>query len=473
MNEILEKLKVFDKFKFFNYGHYYECEGKRIGISSTGLIHNYSQKFEANKMAEKVAIKNNKTTAEVLEEWRIENKFSTTKGTILHEMAQSLWCGRDYIVDYDSLDSDVDKNRLKLAIEKTIPQISQFWLDYKDTLEIVAEELIIGSEEFNIAGAVDMLLMNKLTGELVMIDFKTNKEIKRTGFRGQKMQVPLQKLNDCNFIHYSLQLHLYKLLIEKYSGLKISEHFIVYFSERAENYEIIETLNVQKEIKKILEMRRVKKMGKSIPVLVIGKSGSGKSASLRNFKKEDISFVNPLSKRLPFKNDWKGYETNNYELIKKFIAETPKKIVVIDDSNYLLTIAMMNKAKEAGYGKFTDIALEYWKLIEFVKNLDGDKRVYFMSHEEYDEFGNIKVKTVGKMLDNQCCIEGLYTIVLRATNENGKFVFKTKTAGNDIVKTPMGMIEESEIDNDLKMVDDLICEYYNIEKDNENIKEEK
>ena len=213
-------------------------------------------------------------------------------------------------------------------------------------------------------------------------------------------------------------------------------------------------------------------MGKCIPVLIIGHSGSGKSASLRNLTKEDYSLVNPLAKRLPFKGGQVGLESCDYELIKKFIQETPKNIIVIDDSNYLLTMEMMKKAKETGYGKFTDIALNYWKLIDFIKNLDGDKRVYLMSHEEVDENGFVGVKTVGKMLSNQCCVEGLYTIVLRATTENGKYQFQTASLGNDIVKAPMGMFDTPLIDNDLKLVDDTICEYYEINKEEEKKVEE-
>ena len=213
-------------------------------------------------------------------------------------------------------------------------------------------------------------------------------------------------------------------------------------------------------------------MGKCIPVLIIGHSGSGKSASLRNLTKEDYSLVNPLAKRLPFKGGQTGLESCDYELIKKFIQETPKKIIVIDDSNYLLTMEMMKKAKETGYGKFTDIALNYWKLIEFIKNLDGDKRVYLMSHEEVDENGFVGVKTVGKMLSNQCCVEELYTIVLRATTENGKYQFQTASLGNDIVKAPMGMFDTPLIDNDLKLVDDTICEYYEINKEEKKVEEE-
>ena len=288
----------------------------------------------------------------------------------------------------------------------------------------------------------------------------------------KKMLIPLQNIKDDALHHYYLQLSIYKYLIERYTNIKIYKTMIVYMSENIESYELIETPYLEEETKKILGLREERKMGKCIPVLIIGHSGSGKSASLRNLSKDDYSLVNPLAKRLPFKGGQTGLESCDYELIKKFIQETPKKIIVIDDSNYLLTIEMMKKAKETGYGKFTDIALNYWKLIEFIKNLDGDKRVYLMSHEDIDEFGNVGVKTVGKMLSNQCCVEGLYTIVLRAINENGKFQFRTKTAGNDIVKSPMGMFEEELIDNDLKSVDDTICEYYEINKEEKKKDEE-
>ena len=214
----------------------------------------------------------------------------------------------------------------------------------------------------------------------------------------------------------------------------------------------------------IKKTKEKKQMGKCVPVLIIGKSGSGKSASLRNLKKEEYSLVNPLAKRLPFENseDIKGLESSDYSMIKKFIKETPKKIVVIDDSNYLLTMEMMSKINDKGYDKFTEMAKDYWDLIDYIKNLDGDKRVYLFSHEEFDDYGNIKVKTIGKMLDQQICVEGLFTIVLRAVSDNNIHSFLTHTSGNDIIKTPIGMFEESKIDNDLKLVDDRIKSYYKI-----------
>lgn len=466
IEEIKKELQKFDDFKFFEDGHYYEYKGKKIGISVTRLIEEYANEFDKQGIAEKCAIKENKSVSEILEEWEYTNQFACAKGSDCHEYAQCLWNDKLYTpIQFDSNDEYYEA---RFIIHE---QADNFYNDYKDMFTHIQDEQVIGSQEYNIASAIDHIFLNNYTGEAILVDYKTNSILK--GFNDdiknrkytKKMMIPLQNIEDDSLHHYYLQLSIYKFIVEKYTNIRFGEMFIVYMSENEENYQIIEVPYLENEVKEILENRKERIMGKCIPVLIIGHSGSGKSASLRNLKKEDYSLVNPLAKRLPFKGGQNGLESSDYELIKKFITGTPKNIIVIDDSNYLLTIEMMKKAKETGYGKFTDIALNYWKLIEFIKNLDGDKRVYLMSHEEVDDNGFVGVKSVGKMLSNQCCIEGLYTIVLRAESENGKFVFRTKTAGNDIIKSPMGMFDEETIDNDLLLVDNAICEYYDIKKE--------
>ncbi|MEG0282940.1 MAG: hypothetical protein RR662_07175 [Clostridia bacterium] len=462
----MNSLEIFKNVEFNEELHKYFLDGKEAGISTTGFIHCFSQEFNEKEMAQKIAKKTNCTVEEVLKMWKFKRDYSCAKGNEIHLFAQSLWKNEKYETDYKNIDAEfVEQLKKDLAILQK--QALEFYNDYKDKLEFVKDEQYLYDKDYDIAGAIDLLFKDKENEKLIICDFKSNKEIKYKGYN--KMKTPLNILEDCNFIHYSLQVYIYKHILEKNTDLEMLEPFIVHFDITKENYTIITPKNMKEESKMLLEMRRIK-MGKCIPILVIGKSGSGKSASLRNFKKEDYSLVNVLSKRLPFKNDISGLSSSNYELIKKFISETPKNIIVIDDSNYLMTMEMMSKAKETGYGKFTDIAINYWKLIEFIKNLDGDKRVYLMSHEEIDDYGNIKVRTVGKMLENQCCIEGMYTIVLRAENENNNFVFRTKTAGNDIVKTPMEMFETNLIENDLKEVDKVICEYYDINNEKEEVK---
>ncbi len=154
----------------------------------------------------------------------------------------------------------------------------------------------------------------------------------------------------------------------------------------------------------------------------MGKSGSGKSTSLRNC--QDFAVFNVLGKPLPFKNRPKTMTTDDYNVILKGLSKCKAQSVVIDDAGYL-----------------TDT----------------------------DEFGNIKPKSIGKLLDEKVCIEGLFTIVLHSKYDDGKYVFSTKTNGADVAKTPLEMFDSAEIDNDLKMVDNTIREYYGL---NENSNQE-
>ena len=208
-----------------------------------------------------------------------------------------------------------------------------------------------------------------------------------------------------------------------------------------------------------------------VPVLILGESGSGKSASMRNFKPGEIGIINVSSKPLPFRNNLKTVNTDNYEDVVKTIIAAKAKALVIDDAQYLMANEFMRTAKVTGYQKFTDLALNFWKLIQVViNNLPPDKIVYFLAHVERDANGNEKMKTIGKLLDEKITIEGLFTIVLKTVVQDRHYQFATQTNGQDTVKTPMGMFDDLLIENDLKMVDSTIREYYGISESN---KEEK
>lgn len=476
IKDIKNKIQqAFGKYTFIEDGHYYLCNGKRVGISTTGLISQYEQEFDSDTISQQVANKRGISQQEVLEEWRIENLHSTIKGKFIHEFAQSLWESKEYKFDYSNIPKEIDIERLKSDIDKLIPQAINFYNDYKDMYELIGCEVYLGDEEYDECGATDQILYNKYTSGIAIIDYKTNKEIKRESYKHKKMLIPLHKYDDCNYVHYSFQLGDYKFKFEKNTKLKVEETFIVYFNVNADNYEIIEPLNMENEVEKILRDRKERIMGKCIPVLIIGKSGSGKSTSLRNLKKEDYSLVNVLNKDLPFKEgrNIKSLATKDYDLVKKFIKETPKDIVVVDDFGYIMTNEFVAKATETGYTKFSVIAQKFYNFVEYIKTLDGDKRVYLMMHEEKGENGDISPKTCGKMLDNQICVEGLFSILLRCIFDGKEHKFKTATDGLDVCKTPIGMFQDELIDNDLKLVDDTICEYYEIKKENKESEDSK
>lgn len=200
-----------------------------------------------------------------------------------------------------------------------------------------------------------------------------------------------------------------------------------------------------------------------IPVLILGESGSGKSASLRNFEPADVSIFNVAAKPLPFRKKLPMKSTADYGTIQQGIQASQKKAFVIDDSQYLLCFESFAKAKETGYGKYTDMALHFYNLVQFViRQTPPDVIVYFLHHTETDgNTGKVKAKTMGKMLDNQLTLEGLFSIVLMAYTDGKKHIFVTQSDGMTTCKSPMDMFP-AEIDNDLKAVDKAIRTYYEI-----------
>lgn len=462
---IKSKIKeVFGKYEFIEEGHYYLCNGKRVGISTTGLISQYEQEFDSDTISQQVANKRGISQQEVLEEWRIENLHSTIKGSMIHEYAQSLWEEKNYEFDYSSVPKEIDLDRLKSDIEKLVPQANNFYNDYKDMYDLIGCEIYLGDEEYDECGATDQIMINKLTSGIAIIDYKTNKEIKRESYRHKKMLVPLYKYDDCNYIHYSIQLSDYKYKFEKNTKLLVDETFIVYFNINAKNYEIIEPLNMEKEVIKILENRRVKNMN-SVPVLLIGQSGSGKSTSLRNFKGDEVAVVNVLGKPLPFKSDIKAGKCDDYAKILQAIANTQKKTIVIDDAGYLITNEFMSQASVKGFDKYNTLANNFFDFINKVKNIKGGKTIYIVMHEDNNDDGTIKPKTIGKLLDDRVNLQGMFTVCIRSMFENGNYVFKLKTNGQDCVKTPFGMFEDESMDNDLKAFDEIVREYYELDKE--------
>ena len=211
----------------------------------------------------------------------------------------------------------------------------------------------------------------------------------------------------------------------------------------------------------------------AIPVLIIGKSGSGKSTSLRNCTNNpDWNMVNVLNKPLPFKGKIPSVVTDDYQQVMKSLAGSKAKSIVVDDAGYLITNYFMRNHSSKGAGNaifsmYNTLADNFWNLVEFIKKLPEDKIVYIIMHEDTDDFGNVKPKTIGKLLDEKICLEGMFTIVLRCVQENGKHLFITQADGGAVSKSPMGMFEELQIDNDLLYVDKAIREYYGLNKENE------
>ena len=484
-NKIIEELQFFKGIDFHEEEHFYTLNDYRFGISATSLIETYAQEFDSDGISQMVANKRGISQKEVLDEWKKENEFSCIKGSCIHLKAQSLWMGTDYEIDYNTIDDTIDKDRLKKEYDIMSKQATDFYNDYKDMYDMIQDEFIVWSKEFDIAGSIDGIMYNKNTQQCCILDFKSNKDLQFKSKYRKKMKVPLHELDDVNGQHYYIQLSIYKYLIEKYTNIKVDELFIVYFNINADSYEIIEIPYLKKEVEEILENRRVKNMN-GMGVLLMGASGSGKSTSLRNLPAEETAIINITNKPMPFRNKdnkkivcLKDFNADSYdELYKqiiKAIQGTKKRIVVVDDSSYMMSFENFEKATNKGYDKFTTMAKNYYDLIKSAISCDGEKIVYIITHEEVDDVNQLyRPKTIGKMLSNQLVIEGLFSIVLRSVYKNGEYIFQTQNDGTSVCKSPMDMFEQKEMPNDLYEVDKLIREYYGFKplNNNEDKKEE-
>jgi hypothetical protein len=199
--------------------------------------------------------------------------------------------------------------------------------------------------------------------------------------------------------------------------------------------------------------------------LILGKSGSGKSASLRNLDPDATALIQVIKKPLPFKGatKWHSYVTDDHAKIIGAASKTSRKVIVIDDFQYMLANEFMRRSEERGFDKFSDIGRHTWDVFDALLKLPDDVRVYILSHTEETDAGQIKMKTIGKMLDEKITLEGMVSIVLRSVVQDRNHLFSTRNNGSDTTKAPMGMFDDELIDNDLAVVDAAICEYYSLQ----------
>ena len=198
-----------------------------------------------------------------------------------------------------------------------------------------------------------------------------------------------------------------------------------------------------------------------IPVLILGESGSGKSTSMRNFEPDEVGIFNVASKPMPFRKKMKMVDGASYGIILTALKAPKLKTYVIDDSQYLLCFEMFAKAKETGYNKFTDMALNFYNLIQFIiRQTPPDVIVYFLHHTETDG-DKVRAKTVGKMLNEKLTVEGLFSIVLLCQTDGVSHSFVTQSDGSSTAKSPIEIFPLT-IYNDLKLVDGEIRKYYEL-----------
>ena len=216
---------------------------------------------------------------------------------------------------------------------------------------------------------------------------------------------------------------------------------------------------------------------------IVGATGTGKSTSIKHLNPEETYIINVAKKELPFKGSEKLYnvEKRNYvelddanDISRKLKAISEKaphiKNIILEDSNYVMGFTMLDKAMEKGYEKFSVMARDTVTMIKTARQLRDDMTVFYFSHPDTIEDGGdiigYKMKTSGKLIDNQINLEGLFTVVLYTNVEESKdgsvqYGFVTNRFKKVPAKSPDGMFSELKIPNDLQLVVNTLNEYYN------------
>lgn len=197
-----------------------------------------------------------------------------------------------------------------------------------------------------------------------------------------------------------------------------------------------------------------------IGMLLLGESGSGKSYSTKPLPEEETKILSVMKPILPYRKKVDITYTPTADDIIREMKKTSKKIIVVDDFQYILGIPMMKRIGEKGWDKFSEIEQGYSDVLDAVHDLPKDTIVIFTSHTETTDEGKTKIKTIGKALDKYITIEGLFMIVLGTKVVDGKYYFVTQSDGANTLKSPEGMFPSRYIPNDLAYVVDKIRNYY-------------
>lgn len=257
MDTILE-LSNFSNIKYYDEEHKYFVDGKEL-MSATTFIGKFKPKFETEKLAEQYAAKRGLNVNDVIADWDYKRDFSTVKGSAVHLFAENYWNNKVFPYDGSIPLKKFGVDQVKEKYDKCVQYFMNFYNDAKQNLVPVKMELVVGDIEYGIAGMVDCLFFNKKSNMLEIYDYKTNKDIKLKNDFGQRFGTPISHLDVCEINTYSLQLGLYKHIIEKNTNLKIGNTYLVWLNESNKNYKLFQCKDLSAEIKLMIESFLIKK----------------------------------------------------------------------------------------------------------------------------------------------------------------------------------------------------------------------
>lgn len=254
--------EAFNHVKFFEKKHEYTIDNKPAKLSVSGVLKYFEKGFDAANIAANVARKTGKTVSEVLDEWDFKKDYACYRGTEFHKFVENFLDRKKISIDEKALMTFMVENEISTGQEfvngyyeemaKIICQFLNFYEWWKQDHILLKSEYVMGDRDSQICGTLDNLSYNKKTKEIVIFDYKTNKEIKTKNAYGEKLLSPFQKYDNCELVKYSFQIWLYRLIIERNTPFKVSDGTIVWFNANEDNYKSIPILDVREDAELIL-----------------------------------------------------------------------------------------------------------------------------------------------------------------------------------------------------------------------------
>jgi len=251
MVEILEKLEVFNKFKFNEDIHKYYCNGKEMSTSVTRFIEQFEEPFDSDYWAEVKAKEEGISTEEMLARWESKSLVSKVLGTSLHATIELLFNNKIFCIDEKKIkeqcENEEEYNKILDNYKNMVPIVSQYYADAFKKILPIRLEMVLGDEELDIAGCLDGLFWNKKTKRLEIFDYKSNEKFTIEN-RFQKLKYPFNKLQQTSLNKYSIQLSIYKYFLRKHTGLDIGDCWLVHFDRTTMKYTFYKCLDLTKEV---------------------------------------------------------------------------------------------------------------------------------------------------------------------------------------------------------------------------------
>lgn len=232
-----------DKFNYISFNeelHEYKINNQKC-ISTTTLLNNYKKPFDTENIAWRYAVKNLKSVDEVIEEWEDKKNEASSKGTHLHRYAELKFACKEY---------DVPEESLPLILKQ---YIDKFYDDSIGRLIPIKSEMIVGDKDLKLCGMIDQLFYNVKEKEIQIWDYKTNKEIRTFSQYKNKMTNGLNHLQECEYNTYSLQLGIYKKIIERNTNLKLGKSYICWINDKNSSYKAFQMAEMDKEVDLIIK----------------------------------------------------------------------------------------------------------------------------------------------------------------------------------------------------------------------------